>query len=116
MSLSSEHGDRVRTSGHLAKRSDAFLFGQNGVKVGGFRVPTQDVSGLFGSLRNDAMTVCAHGDWGATKCPMPGMLMIVAFDNRADAADAMGAGAARLHRLTLLSTGRTTLKMSSPPE
>jgi len=40
--------------------------GQKGVKVGGFRVPTQDVSGVLGSVRNDAMTVWAQGDEGAT--------------------------------------------------
>ena len=31
------------------------------------------------------MTVWAHGDCGATTCPMPGMLMIVAFDSFAAA-------------------------------
>jgi hypothetical protein len=36
--------------------------GQKAVKVGGFKVPTQDVSGVPGSVRNDTMTVCAHGD------------------------------------------------------
>jgi hypothetical protein len=33
-----------------------------GVKTGGFKVPTQDVSGVLGSVRNDVMTVWAHGD------------------------------------------------------
>jgi hypothetical protein len=33
-----------------------------GVKVGGFKVPTQDVSGVLGSVRNDVLTVWAHGD------------------------------------------------------
>ena len=51
-------------------------------------MPTQDVSGVLGSARNDVVTVWAHGDCGATKCPMPGMLMIVAFDMRAAAASA----------------------------
>jgi hypothetical protein len=46
-------------------------------------VPTQDVFGLLGSVRNDAVTIWAHGEWGNTKCPMPGMLMIVAFDRLA---------------------------------
>ena len=32
--------------------------GQKAVKVGGFKVPTQDVSGVLGSVRNDVMTVC----------------------------------------------------------
>jgi hypothetical protein len=32
------------------------------VKLGGFRVPTQDMSGVLGSVRNDAMTAWAHGE------------------------------------------------------
>ena len=36
--------------------------GQGGVKLGGFKVPTQPVSGLLGSARNDVTTVWAHGD------------------------------------------------------
>ena len=36
--------------------------GQRGVKLGGFKVPTHEVSGVPGSARNDVMTVWAHGD------------------------------------------------------
>ena len=50
------------------------------MKLGGFSAPTQDVSGAFGSARNDTMTAWAQGDSGETKCPMPGMLMMVALD------------------------------------
>jgi hypothetical protein len=53
------------------------------VKGGGFRVPTQDVSGVLGSVRNDATTFWAHGERGITKCPIPGMLISVAFDRLA---------------------------------
>ena len=49
------------------------------VKLGGFSAPTQDVSGAFGSARNDTTTSCAQGEAGETKCPMPGMLMMVAL-------------------------------------
>jgi hypothetical protein len=37
-------------------------FGQRRVKLGGFKVPTQKVSGVLGSARNDVTTVWAHGD------------------------------------------------------
>jgi hypothetical protein len=56
------------------------------VKLGGFNAPTQDVSGAPGSARNETITAWAHGDAGATTCPTPGMLMIVAFDRFAAAA------------------------------
>jgi len=46
-------------------------------------VPTQDVSGVPGSVRNDAMTIWAQGERGITKWPMPGMLMTVALDRLA---------------------------------
>ena len=46
----------------LHLKSDFPLLGQKGVKVGGFKVPTQDVSGVLGSVRNDVMTAWAHGD------------------------------------------------------
>ena len=46
----------------LHLKSDFPPLGQKGVKVGGFNVPTQDVSGVLGSVRNDVMTVWAHGD------------------------------------------------------
>src|SRR5207249_1223715 len=56
------------------------------VKLGGFSAPTQDMSGAFGSARNDTTTSCAQGDAGETKCPMPGMLMMVALSRLAAAA------------------------------
>jgi hypothetical protein len=56
------------------------------VKLGGFSAPTQDVSGAAGSARNDTITAWAQGDQGETKCPMPGMLMMVALDSFAAAA------------------------------
>ena len=49
------------------------------VKLGGFSAPTQDVSGTSGSARNDTITAWAQVDQGATKCPIPGMLTIVAL-------------------------------------
>jgi hypothetical protein len=36
--------------------------GWDGVKGGGIRGPTHDVSGLLGLVRNDARTVWAHGE------------------------------------------------------
>jgi hypothetical protein len=36
--------------------------GQRGAKADGFKVPTQEVSGVLGSARNDVTTVWAHGD------------------------------------------------------
>src|SRR5215207_8516264 len=48
------------------------------VKLGGFSAPTQDVSGASGAPRNDTITAWAQGDAGETKCPTPGMLMMVA--------------------------------------
>ena len=54
-------------------------------KLGGFSSPTQDVSGAVGSARNDTTTAWAQGDEGETKCPMPGMLMIVALGSTAAA-------------------------------
>jgi hypothetical protein len=56
------------------------------VKLGGFNAPTQDVSGVPGSARNETITAWAQGDAGETKCPTPGMLMIVALDRLAAAA------------------------------
>src|SRR5262245_61108971 len=56
------------------------------VKLGGFSAPTQDVSGVAGSARNDRITVCAQGEEGETACPTPGMLMMVALDSLAAAA------------------------------
>ena len=50
------------------------------VKLGGFNEPTQDVSGACGSARNETITAWGQGDAGATTCPTPGMLMMVAFD------------------------------------
>src|SRR5438105_5095216 len=49
---------------HFLHESKERLFasGQKGVKVGGLRVPTQEVSGAAGSARNDTITVCAQGD------------------------------------------------------
>src|SRR2546423_14364777 len=48
---------------HFLHESKERLFasGQKGVKVGGLRVPTQEVSGAVGSARNDTITVCAQG-------------------------------------------------------
>ena len=51
------------------------------MKLAGFSAPTQDVSGASGAARNDTITACAQGDAGETKCPMPGMLMMVALDS-----------------------------------
>ena len=48
------------------------------MKLGGFNTPTQDVSGAPGSARNETITAWAQGDAGETKCPTPGILMIVA--------------------------------------
>ena len=56
------------------------------VKLGGFNVPTQDVSGACGSARNETTTAWAQGDAGETECPTPGMLMMVALDRFAAAA------------------------------
>ena len=56
------------------------------MKLGGFNAPTQDVSGACGSPRNETITAWAQGDAGATTCPTPGMLMMVAFDKFAAAA------------------------------
>jgi len=55
------------------------------VKLAGFSSPTQDVSGAAGSARNDATTAWAQGEEGATACPTPGMLMIVALESLAAA-------------------------------
>ncbi len=46
----------------VTPKKGSSLLGQRGVKVGGFRVPMQDVSGVTGSARNEAMTVWVHGD------------------------------------------------------
>ena len=56
------------------------------MKLGGFNAPTQDVSGACGSARNETITAWAQGDAGETTCPIPGMLMTVAFDRFAAAA------------------------------
>ena len=56
------------------------------MKLAGFNSPTQDVSGASGSARNETITAWAQGDSGATTCPTPGMLMIVALDRFAAAA------------------------------
>ena len=65
------------------------------VKLGGFNEPTQDVSGACGAARNEAITAWAQGDAGATTCPTPGMLMMVAFDRFAAAAFAKSARSPR---------------------
>jgi hypothetical protein len=57
--------------------------GSNAVNGGGFSGPTHEVSGLLGLLRNDVKTCWAHGEEGITECPIPGMLMSVAFDSPA---------------------------------
>ena len=44
--------------------------------------------GEAGSARTDTTTAWAQGDAGETKCPTPGMLMIVALDKLDAAADA----------------------------
>ena len=44
----------------------------------GFSAPTQDMSGAFTVARNDPTTAWAQSDEGETKCPTPGMLMVVA--------------------------------------
>ena len=51
------------------------------MKLAGFSAPTQDVSGASGAARNDTITACAQGDAGETKCPTPGMPMMVALDS-----------------------------------
>ena len=56
------------------------------MKPGGFSAPTQDVSGVAGSARNDTITDWAQGHEGDTKCPTPGMLIIVALDRLVAAA------------------------------
>ena len=56
------------------------------MKLDGFSAPTQDVSEAAGLARNDTTTPCAQGDAGETKCPTPGMLMMVALDSFAAAA------------------------------
>jgi len=56
------------------------------VKLGGLSAPTQDVSGASGAARNETITAWAQGDAGETKCPTPGMLMIVALDRLVAAA------------------------------
>jgi len=56
------------------------------VKLPGFTAPTHAVSGASGAAKNDTTTACAQGDAGATKCPMRGMLMMVARDSRTAAA------------------------------
>ena len=58
------------------------------MKLGGLNAPTQDVLGAPGSAKNDTTTVCAQGDAGETKWPMPGMLIMVALARRAAAARA----------------------------
>jgi len=52
----------VRMMQFVTPKKGSSLLGQRGVKVGGFRVPMQDVSGVAGSARNEAMTVWVHGD------------------------------------------------------
>ena len=56
------------------------------MKLGGFNAPTQDVSGLPGSARNETITAWVQGDAGETTCPTPGMLIMVAWDRFAAAA------------------------------
>src|SRR5262249_50486708 len=55
-------------------------------KLGGFSAPTQDVAVAAGAGGNETITAWAQGDAGETKCPTPGMLMMVALDRRAAAA------------------------------
>ena len=50
-----------------------FFIENAGRKLGGRNAPTQLVSGAFGLARNDAITLCAHPDTEAAKCPTPGM-------------------------------------------
>ena len=82
------------------------------VKLGGFNEPTQDVSGACGSARNETITAWAQGDAGATTCPTPGMLMIVALDRFAAAAfaPAREVNVSKLPEMSsvgmLLATGR----------
>src|SRR4029079_12082654 len=65
---------------HCASPAAQTAHGEAGeAKLAGFSVPTHDMSGAFGSARNDTTTSCAQGDAGETKCPMPGMLMMVAL-------------------------------------
>ena len=77
-------------------------------------MPTHDMSGELGSVRNDATTSWVHGEKGNTKCPTPGMLMIVAFDKPAatDSAKSSDATASKLPEMSsvgmLLSSGRRT--------
>ena len=59
------------------------------MKLGGLSAPTQDVSGASGAARNETITAWAQGDAGETKCPTPGMLMIVALDRLVAAAFAV---------------------------
>ena len=65
-------------------------------------MPTQDVSGLLGSARNDAVTLWAHGECGNTKWPMPGMLMTVDVDRLAatDLAKSSDATASKLPEMS----------------
>ena len=61
--------------------------GDSGAAKGcGASPATQDASGAAGSARKDTITCWAQGELGDTKCPMPGMLMIVALDNLTAAA------------------------------
>jgi hypothetical protein len=92
--------------------ADAYLRAEtNG---GGLSLPTQDVSGVPGSVRNEAMTIWAHGERGITKCPMPGMLMTVALDRFAatEAVKSSDATASKLPEMSsvgmLLTRGRRT--------
>lgn len=51
------------------------------LKGGGVRPLTQLVSGEVGFSRKDWNTVCAHGDCAVTRCPIPGMMIVVEFDS-----------------------------------
>ncbi len=53
------------------------------MKSGAFSAFTHEVSGLIGFAKNDAMTAWAHGECGETKCPAPGIVIIVALAKRA---------------------------------
>src|SRR5258708_35313366 len=54
-------------------RPGGFFSEHAGRRLGRRNAPTQLVSGAFGLARNDAITLCAHPDTEAAKCPTPGM-------------------------------------------
>src|SRR5262245_3091679 len=81
--------DTTKPYGHVwfrVKLGTASLRQGEALKGCGFSAPTQEVSGAAGSARTDTTSAWAHGDWGETACPTPGMLMIVALNSFAAAA------------------------------